>query len=157
MVGTEAPHARKKGFTTEGAKNHEVPRRFAFGSVVTGRCRRSRLGLGRDRWRFARSVDFLFLCSVSWFFVRSVVNSFLLANGSAENAHDGGLAIRRDRPGGQAISGTMAAADEAFVLARLHRDGALPLKVSQMRGGLLGSVAGVLAGCEAGLERQTVP
>ncbi len=60
---------------------------------------------------------------------------------------------------GQAISGTMEAADEAAVLQRLHRDGALPLKVSPVRGGLLGSLAGILAESAGGgetLSRQDV-
>jgi general secretion pathway protein F len=60
---------------------------------------------------------------------------------------------------GQAISGTMEAADEAAVLQRLHRDGAMPLSVSPVRGGLLGSLAGVLDGSAGGgeaLSRQEV-
>lgn len=60
---------------------------------------------------------------------------------------------------GQAISGTMPAADEAAVLARLHRDGAIPLKVSQAHGGLFGALAAALAGSTTGgenLSRQDV-
>jgi general secretion pathway protein F len=60
---------------------------------------------------------------------------------------------------GQAISGTMPAADEAAVLARLHRDAAIPLKVSQAHSGLFGALAGALAGSTTGgenLSRQDV-
>jgi general secretion pathway protein F len=60
---------------------------------------------------------------------------------------------------GQAISGTMPAADETAVLARLHRDGAIPLKVSQAHGGLFGALAAALAGSTTGgenLSRQDV-
>jgi general secretion pathway protein F len=60
---------------------------------------------------------------------------------------------------GQPVSGTMDAPDEATVLARLRRDGALPLSVTQARGGMFGAVANALAGTAGGgenLSRQDV-
>ena len=60
---------------------------------------------------------------------------------------------------GQPVGGTIEAPDEATVLARLRRDGALPLSVTLIRGGMFGAVANVLAGSAGGgenLSRQDV-
>jgi general secretion pathway protein F len=56
---------------------------------------------------------------------------------------------------GRTIDGTMDASDEASVLARIQRDGALPLSVSPVRGGLLARLALSTGGGES-LSRQEV-
>ena len=60
---------------------------------------------------------------------------------------------------GAAINGTVEAADEATVLRQLRKDGALPLSVTQSRGGLLGSIGAALSASAGGgtaLSRQEV-
>ena len=56
---------------------------------------------------------------------------------------------------GRTIDGTMDAADEATVVARLRRDGAMPLSVSESRGGLLASLSMSMGRGDA-LSRQEV-
>ena len=56
---------------------------------------------------------------------------------------------------GRAISGEMEAPDEAAVLARLRRDGALPLSVAPAKSGLAGLLGATAIGGEA-LSRQEV-
>lgn len=56
---------------------------------------------------------------------------------------------------GRTIDGTMDAADEATVVARLRRDGAMPLSVSESRGGLLASLSMSIGRGDA-LSRQEV-
>jgi general secretion pathway protein F len=57
--------------------------------------------------------------------------------------------------GGRSVDGELDAADEAAVVARLHRDGALPLVVIRAKSGLLGR-AGAAAGKAEALTRQEV-
>jgi general secretion pathway protein F len=57
--------------------------------------------------------------------------------------------------GGRSVEGELDAADEAAVVARLHRDGALPLVVTRAKSGLLGR-AGAAAGKAEALTRQEV-
>jgi general secretion pathway protein F len=60
---------------------------------------------------------------------------------------------------GRPVSGTIDAPDEPTVLARLHRDGALPLSITPVRGGVLGALGSALAGKAGGadkLSRQDV-
>jgi general secretion pathway protein F len=60
---------------------------------------------------------------------------------------------------GQPVSGTIEAPDEAAVLQRLRRDCALPLSVTQSRGGIFGFLASALSGSAGGgekLSRQDV-
>ena len=60
---------------------------------------------------------------------------------------------------GAAINGTVEAADEATVLRQLRKDGALPLSVTQSRGGVLGSIGAALSASTGGggaLSRQDV-
>jgi general secretion pathway protein F len=54
---------------------------------------------------------------------------------------------------GHAVRGTIDAPDEATVLARLRRDGALPLSVTPVRGGMLGTLANALTGTAGGAEK----
>jgi general secretion pathway protein F len=51
---------------------------------------------------------------------------------------------------GQPVRGTFEAADEAAVLAKLRRDGVMPLSVSPERGGIPGALAGALGGLGTG-------
>jgi general secretion pathway protein F len=60
---------------------------------------------------------------------------------------------------GQPIGGTIEAADEAGALARLRRDGVLPLSVTPVRGGIPGALASAMTGSAGGgdtLSRQDV-
>ncbi len=60
---------------------------------------------------------------------------------------------------GRPINGSLDAADEAEVLRRLRRDGALPLSVTASRGGLSSRLGGILSGHTfgtSGLTRQEV-
>jgi general secretion pathway protein F len=56
---------------------------------------------------------------------------------------------------GRAVDGTMDAPDEAAVLQHIRRDGALPLSIAPVRGGLLGRLSRSSSGAEA-LSRQEV-
>jgi general secretion pathway protein F len=60
---------------------------------------------------------------------------------------------------GAAINGTVEAPDEATVLRQLRKEGALPLSVSQPRGGVFGAITSILstsAGGGSSLTRQDV-